>query len=36
MKMEHTVCAPRKGIVKSFRCAAGQQVEAGAELLEFE
>lgn len=36
MKMEHTMSAPRRGTVKSFRYSAGVQVEAGAELVEFE
>jgi len=36
MKMEHTVIAPRKGVVKSFRFAPGDQVSDGAELLDFE
>jgi 3-methylcrotonyl-CoA carboxylase alpha subunit len=36
MKMEHTVSAPRAGIVKGFRYAAGDQVSEGAELVDFE
>ena len=36
MKMEHTITAPKEGIVKSFRYAAGDQVADGAELVEFE
>jgi 3-methylcrotonyl-CoA carboxylase alpha subunit len=36
MKMEHTISAPRKGVVKAFRFAVGDQVADGAELLEFE
>jgi 3-methylcrotonyl-CoA carboxylase alpha subunit len=36
MKMEHTVTAPSKGLVKSFRCAPGDQVSDGVELVEFE
>ena len=36
MKMEHTITAPRAGTVKSFRCAAGEQVAEGVELVEFE
>jgi 3-methylcrotonyl-CoA carboxylase alpha subunit len=36
MKMEHTVCAPRRGVVKAFRFAPGDLVSHGAELLEFE
>ncbi|MBV9889527.1 MAG: ATP-grasp domain-containing protein, partial [Rhizobacter sp.] len=36
MKMEHTINAPRAGIVKAFRVAAGEQVSEGAELVDFE
>ena len=36
MKMEHTIHAPKKGVVKSFRYAPGDQVSDGAELVEFE
>jgi 3-methylcrotonyl-CoA carboxylase alpha subunit len=36
MKMEHTISAPHSGTVKSFRFAAGDQVDEGAELVEFE
>ena len=36
MKMEHTISAPRAGTVKSFRYAAGDQVDEGVELVEFE
>ncbi len=36
MKMEHTISAPRKGVVKSFHYAPGDQVADGAELVEFE
>ena len=36
MKMEHTITAPRKGMVEEFRCAPGDQVADGAELVEFE
>ncbi len=36
MKMEHTVCAPHRGTVKAFHYSEGVQVEAGAELVEFE
>jgi len=36
MKMEHTISAPRKGVVKEFRCAPGDQVSDGAELVHFE
>jgi len=36
MKMEHTISAPRKGVVKGFRYAPGDQVSDGAELVDFE
>ncbi|WP_029002288.1 acetyl/propionyl/methylcrotonyl-CoA carboxylase subunit alpha [Azohydromonas australica] len=36
MKMEHTISAPRKGVVRAFRFAPGDQVADGSELLEFE
>jgi 3-methylcrotonyl-CoA carboxylase alpha subunit len=36
MKMEHTIKAPRDGVVKAFRFAPGEQVSEGAELVEFE
>ena len=36
MKMEHTITAPKNGVVKAFRYAAGDQVADGAELVEFE
>ena len=36
MKMEHTLTAPARGRVKSFRFAVGDQVSDGAELVEFE
>ena len=36
MKMEHTISAPRKGVVKAFRFQPGDQVTDGAELLDFE
>ncbi|MEX3614704.1 MAG: acetyl/propionyl/methylcrotonyl-CoA carboxylase subunit alpha [Burkholderia gladioli] len=36
MKMEHTISAPRKGVVKAFRFAPGDQVFDGAELVDFE
>jgi 3-methylcrotonyl-CoA carboxylase alpha subunit len=36
MKMEHAINAPADGLLKRFRCAAGDQVAAGAELVEFE
>jgi 3-methylcrotonyl-CoA carboxylase alpha subunit len=34
--MEHTITAPRKGVVKAFRCAPGEQVGDGAELVELD
>jgi 3-methylcrotonyl-CoA carboxylase alpha subunit len=36
MKMEHTITAPRKGVVKAFHCAPGEQVGDGAELVELD
>ncbi|MDY7576822.1 acetyl/propionyl/methylcrotonyl-CoA carboxylase subunit alpha [Herbaspirillum sp. RTI4] len=36
MKMEHTITAPARGVVKAFCCAAGEQVTDGIELVEFE
>ncbi|MBU1236606.1 MAG: acetyl/propionyl/methylcrotonyl-CoA carboxylase subunit alpha [Gammaproteobacteria bacterium] len=36
MKMEHAICAPAAGTVKSFHFAVGEQVSDGAELVEFE
>lgn len=36
MKMEHTISAPRKGVVKGFHFAPGDQVSDGAELVDFE
>ena len=36
MKMEHTISAPRKGLVKEFRCVPGDQVSDGADLVNFE
>lgn len=36
MKMEHTITAPANGIVRAFRCAVGEQVADGVELVEFE
>ncbi|MGA8602025.1 MAG: biotin/lipoyl-containing protein, partial [Beijerinckiaceae bacterium] len=35
MKMEHTLRAPSSGTVVSFRFAAGEQVDEGAELVDF-
>ncbi len=36
MKMEHTIKAPRAGLVKAFRFEPGDQVSEGVELVEFE
>jgi len=36
MKMEHTIVAPAAGVVKRLRYRLGEQVEEGAELLDFE
>jgi 3-methylcrotonyl-CoA carboxylase alpha subunit len=36
MKMEHTLRAPSRGTVAAFRYAAGEQVDEGAELLDFQ
>jgi 3-methylcrotonyl-CoA carboxylase alpha subunit len=36
MKMEHTLRAPGQGRLVAFKCAAGDFVEEGAELAEFE
>jgi 3-methylcrotonyl-CoA carboxylase alpha subunit len=36
MKMEHTITAPSAGLLKSFRCAVGEQVGDGVELVDFE
>ena len=33
MKMEHTLAAPRDGVVAELLCAVGEQVGEGAELL---
>ncbi len=33
MKMEHTISAPRDGVVEAFHCSVGEQVPEGAELL---
>lgn len=35
MKIEHTVVAPGKGTLKSFKVAAGEQVGEGVELVDF-
>ena len=34
MKMEHTITAPRDGVVKEIHFAAGEQVLEGAELID--
>jgi biotin carboxyl carrier protein len=36
MKMEHTVAAPRSGVVREVRCTAGQRVEEHTELIVLE
>ncbi|MGE0152509.1 MAG: acetyl-CoA carboxylase biotin carboxylase subunit [Reyranellaceae bacterium] len=36
MKMEHTIAAPTDGIVKRVKFAAGEMVDEGVELVEFE
>ena len=36
MKMEHTIAAPRDGIVTAVHVRAGDQVADGAELVDFE
>jgi 3-methylcrotonyl-CoA carboxylase alpha subunit len=36
MKMEHTISAPKRGRVKSFRFAPGEQVVDGVDLVDFE
>jgi len=36
MKMEHTISAPKRGTVKAFRCAPGDQVVDGVDLVDFE
>jgi len=33
MKMEHTIAAPRDGVVAAVHYAAGDPVEEGAELI---
>jgi 3-methylcrotonyl-CoA carboxylase alpha subunit len=33
MKMEHTITAPRAGVVEQLMCASGEQVKEGVELL---
>jgi 3-methylcrotonyl-CoA carboxylase alpha subunit len=34
--MEHTIAAPKAGLVKAFRCAPGDQVVDGVDLVDFE
>ena len=36
MKMEHTISAPHAGTLKSYRFAAGDQVDEGVSLVDFE
>ncbi len=36
MKMEHTIAAPAKGLLRSFRFGVGDSVPEGAQLVEFE
>ena len=36
MKMEHTILAPADGVVGAVHVAAGDLVEEGATLLDFE
>ena len=36
MKMEMTVCAPRAGLVAAYRCAVGEQVREGVELVDLQ
>ena len=36
MKMEHTINAPKRGTVKAFRFAPGDQVADGVDLVDFE
>ncbi|MEY2875522.1 MAG: hypothetical protein RLZZ373_2893, partial [Pseudomonadota bacterium] len=36
MKMEHTISAPAKGLVKAFHYAAGDQVTDGVDLVDFD
>ncbi|MDG2285529.1 MAG: acetyl-CoA carboxylase biotin carboxyl carrier protein subunit, partial [Alphaproteobacteria bacterium] len=36
MKMEHTIAAPSDGVVSEVHYQAGDLVEEGADLLEFE
>jgi 3-methylcrotonyl-CoA carboxylase alpha subunit len=36
MKMEHSIKAPAAGVVRAVLCAAGDQVERGQSLIDFE
>ncbi|MGE5145444.1 MAG: acetyl-CoA carboxylase biotin carboxyl carrier protein subunit [Candidatus Eiseniibacteriota bacterium] len=36
MKMEHTIAAPADGTITAVHYAVGDQVEEGADLLDFE
>ena len=36
MKMEHTIAAPRDGVVQELLYATGDQVEEGVQLLSFQ
>jgi 3-methylcrotonyl-CoA carboxylase alpha subunit len=36
MKMEHTLCAPARGTIKAYLCLAGEQVQEGVALVDFE
>ena len=36
MKMEHTITAPAKGTIRAFHFAPGDQVDEGADLVEFD
>jgi 3-methylcrotonyl-CoA carboxylase alpha subunit len=36
MKMEHRIAAPVAGVLRDFRCRVGEQVRAGADLVDFE
>jgi 3-methylcrotonyl-CoA carboxylase alpha subunit len=36
MKMEHTIAAPRDGVVRELLYAVGDQVQEGTQLLAFQ
>ena len=36
MKMEHTLCAPARGILRGYLCGVGEQVGDGTELVQFD